>query len=177
MGHADFVRMNPNVALWRCDCGAFCFEWNIAFGMQLPLHFDAIAGGGNGDILNRSVGSSKHVLIHDIGQRIHTDGNLGEVDGKREGLDIVEHGEALALGGQDQACSWRIWTVTWSVKWYTTLRMSTWTAGVLLPFSCGGLARLERPGVTHATTMRSNAMRVMRSIAYPPLECLFEKSQ
>ena len=32
-----------------------------------------------------------------------TDGNLGEVDGKREGLDIVEHGEALALGRQDQA--------------------------------------------------------------------------
>src|SRR5262245_22230595 len=78
--------------------------------------------------------------------------------------------------GRTRPCNWRMWTVTWSVKWYTTLRMSTWTAGVLLPFSCGVLARLERPVVTHVTTVWSNTMRVMRSIAYP-LECLFEKSQ
>src|SRR5215470_10306111 len=78
--------------------------------------------------------------------------------------------------GRTKPCSWRMWTVTWSVKWYTTLRMSTWTAGVLLPFSCESLARLERPGVTHVITMRSNTMRVMRFMAYH-LECLFAKSQ
>jgi len=91
------------MALWRGDSGAFCFERNIAFGMQLPVHFNAVARGGDGDILNRSIGSSKHVLIQDIGQRIRADGNLGEVDREREGLHVVEHGEARALGGQDQA--------------------------------------------------------------------------
>src|SRR5215831_12452193 len=97
------MRVNPNMALWRGDSGAFRFEWNIAFGMQLPVHFDAVAGNADGDILNRSVGSSKHILIQDIGQRVRADGNLGEVDSEREGLDVVEHGEARALGGQDQA--------------------------------------------------------------------------
>jgi hypothetical protein len=97
------MRVNPNMALGRCDSGAFCFKWNIAFGMQLPAHFDAIAGGGDSDILNRSIGRSKHVLIQDIGQGIRADGNLGEVDRERERLDVVKHGEARALSGQDQA--------------------------------------------------------------------------
>jgi len=33
LGHTDFVRVYPNMALWCCDSGAFRFEWNIAFGM------------------------------------------------------------------------------------------------------------------------------------------------
>src|SRR5919197_1514312 len=61
LGHTDFLRVNPNMALWRCDRGAFRFEWNITFGRQLPVHFNTVACRGDGDILNRSVGSSKHV--------------------------------------------------------------------------------------------------------------------
>src|SRR5262245_56002611 len=67
LGHTDFMRVNPNMPLRRCDGGAFRFEWNTAFVMQLPMHFDVVACGGNGYILNRSIGSSKHVLIQDIG--------------------------------------------------------------------------------------------------------------
>ena len=71
--------------------------------MQPPVHFNAVAYSGDSDILHRSIGSSKHILIQDIGQHIRTDGNLGEMDREREGLDVIEHGEACALGGQDQA--------------------------------------------------------------------------
>src|SRR5262245_39835789 len=69
-----------------------------------------------------------------------------------------------------------MWTATWSVKWYITLCMSTWTAGVLLPCSCGSLARLGRPVVQHPTATKSSTMNVIRSMAHH-LERLFEKPQ
>ena len=103
MGDGDFARVHPHVAFGRGHSGAFRFERQIALGMQLPLHLETGADGGDGNIHDRRVGRSEHVVIEDVGQRIHADGNFSVVDRQREGLDVVEHGEALPFGGYDQA--------------------------------------------------------------------------
>src|SRR5262249_36604934 len=69
-----------------------------------------------------------------------------------------------------------MWTATWSVQWYITLRMSTWTADGVLRFSCEGLARLQRLAVQHPTATRSSTVTIMRSMTHR-LECLWAQCQ
>jgi hypothetical protein len=70
--------------------------------MQLALHLEPIiACGGDGDILERRVRGSEHVVIQDMRQGLRAESNLGECNREREGLDIIEYGKARALGRQD----------------------------------------------------------------------------
>src|SRR5438105_3746270 len=75
-------------------------------------------------------------------------------------------GRPARFVGKTTPCSWRMWMASWSVQWYITLRMSTWTAGGVLRFSCGGLARLQRLAVQHPTTTQRSTVNVRRSMAY-----------
>jgi hypothetical protein len=67
------------------------------------VHLDTGAGGSDGTSLARRIGHREHVVIEHMGEGLRIDGNLGERHRDREGLDVVEHGEALAWSGQDQA--------------------------------------------------------------------------
>jgi hypothetical protein len=45
LGHTDFARANPNVALWRYDRDACRFEWTIT--LQAAVHQLILVGNGN----------------------------------------------------------------------------------------------------------------------------------